>query len=883
MKSPLLALASCFALGIVLARPAHPTLAYSVPAAEILLASASACLLVGLLLLRRGWQRASGLTALAGFLAAGALASQLFEFRFAPEHVRYLAESGADLADPVRLEGTLASAPLRAASSLQFDLEARRVESRGRVYAASGKIRLWLQLTEDPEALSRADSLRLQSGDSIRTLARLRRPRAYRNPGAFDFRRREESIEDLYWMGNIRSPLLIEKLPREGPRTFSSVVRKIRLRLLEGIDRMYPPWSAEAPNGAVLKAVLVGERSALDAETIENFRKTGLYHLLVIAGLHVGLLAMLAEMFLRRLGLRESWRCVALLALLGTYGLIVEQRAPTLRATLMIAVYLLARFLYREHAPLNAVGLAGLVLLLHRPAWLFESGFELSFSAALLIAALAVPILERTTEPYRHALVEIDDNDRDTVLLPQQAQFRLDVRSLIATFKARWPFFNRRPALASRAVTVPVRFGVWAANAVLFSAILQLGLVLPMAATFHRVSFAGAGLNALAIPVMVLLLALAMPTVLVAASVPQLASWPAKAVALVLKGLFALTDLPGLPHWLSYRVADPPPWVAWGFVISVFITALALGRNSRVFWGAFAAFGVFVALVSLRPFAAQLGSGALEVTALDCGELEALLIVLPHRTTLLVTGGASRPRVPYRAALERSRWSPGEDVVSPYLWWRGIDGIDLLVLTRSPGSRQSVVPAVVRNFRIGEIWHGGKALDSFDPALLEELTRRRIPLREVAAGDRRAWGATSISVLWPPSRATDTPPRAGDQPLTVTVSSGELSVLVAGGFGAGGEPDLDRLDVPLASQVLEVARSRARPALSPEFLRRVSPRVAVVSGEGDDEPDWPAPDAPGLLRAPRTQVFRTAVDGAVTVEMRAGSLAVHTYRASMVD
>ena len=73
---------------------------------------------------------------------------------------------------------------------------------------------------------------------------------------------------------------------------------------------------------------------------------------------------------------------------------LVEQRAPTLRATLMISLYLLARVLYRDHSTLNTIGLAALVLLLCRPAWLFESGFQLSFSAALLIAGLAAPILE---------------------------------------------------------------------------------------------------------------------------------------------------------------------------------------------------------------------------------------------------------------------------------------------------------------------------------------------------------------------------------------------------------------------------------------------------------------------------------------------------------
>ena len=56
---------------------------------------------------------------------------------------------------------------------------------------------------------------------------------------------------------------------------------------------------AQGRYGAVLKAVLWGDRTALDSATIDDFRKTGLYHLLVIAGLHVGLLTLLVEFLLR--------------------------------------------------------------------------------------------------------------------------------------------------------------------------------------------------------------------------------------------------------------------------------------------------------------------------------------------------------------------------------------------------------------------------------------------------------------------------------------------------------------------------------------------------------------------------------------------------------
>ena len=275
------------------------------------------------------------------------------------------------------------------------------------------------------------------------------------------------------------------------------------------------------------------------------------------------------------------------LGFLVVYAFLVEQRAPTLRATLMIALYLLARILDRGHSPLNSIGGVALILLYLRPAWLFESGFQLSFAAALLIVGVAVPILERTTEPYRRALRRLDDVLLDDYFSPRIAQARLDLRALHHSIAPPVGFFERFPALARNIVVAPLKLLVWVVNIVIFSAVLQLGLLLPMVETFHRVTFAGVGLNALAIPVMTLLLALALPINLLSVVSPAMAAWPAKVLSLVMALLFDMTHLPGLAAWLSYRMPAPPQWVAWGFCAAFVFAGLALRfarRGGRRRW-----------------------------------------------------------------------------------------------------------------------------------------------------------------------------------------------------------------------------------------------------------------------------------------------------------
>jgi len=879
MKSPLLVLATCFALGIVVAQPGRAWC----PGVPFLLASAGGCLLVALIALRAGWQRIPLLLALAGFVAAGAAAGRLFEVRFPPSHVSRLAELGVDLADPVRLEGRLVSTPLRTSYGLQFDVEVNRLESRGQARPLTGKVRLRLQTTDDPEMLTAADALRLQYGDGIRALVQLRRTRIYQNPGSFDFRRWMETIEDLYWVGTIKNPLLVEKLPGAGAPGLSLLLQKTRQRLLQGIDLLYPPWSADGRNGAVIKAVLLGEISSIDSETIENFRKTGLYHQLVVSGLQVGLLALLAGLFLRLLPLSELWRSALVLAFLLGYVLLLEQRAPTLRATVMIFVYLLARFFYREQAALNAIGLAALILLLHRPPWLFESGFELSFAAVLLIAGLAVPALEHTTEPYRRALQQLGNVERDIIFAPRLAQFRLDVRATIARIGKRVSLLGRRPAVAAATATWPLKILLWTINMLLFSAIIQLGLLLPMAETFHRVTFAGIGLNALATPLVTLLLGIALPTVLLAATLPVLAVLPAKALAVVTGALLMLTDLPGLPSWLSYRVPEPPAWVSWGFALALVSAAWALGRRQRTFWAALAAACIFGTLISLHPFAPRVPRGVLEVTALDCGGGDAIFLVLPDRTTMLVDAGGSRWRGGREGAFRGRRWDPGEDIVSPYLWSRGVKKIDVVALSHAHDDHLGGLTAVVKNFRIGEFWHGPNPPIPAYQALLEQVRLRGIPIRRVAAGDLIPRGATSIGVLWPPPAWPTSNLPSNDDSVVMRISHAEATVLLPGDISSRVEQALARSLIPLESKLLKVPHHGAKSASSPELLVRVSPRVALVSTESGSSGNLPDPEVLDRLEAVGARVFRTDLHGAITVAMKGSSLSIRTYRTSWGD
>ncbi|HLW79318.1 MAG TPA: hypothetical protein VKU44_06930, partial [Terriglobia bacterium] len=357
---------------------------------------------------------------------------------------------------------------------------------------------------------------------------------------------------------------------------------------------------------------------------------------------------------------------------------------------------------------------------------------------------------------------------------------------------------------------------------------------------------------------------------------PAAATWPGRLLAGLMDGLFRLTDLPHLPHWLSYRVASPPDWVAWGVALSLAAAAVWLGRRPWIFRLSLAAAGMFTALIALHPFAPRLAKGTLEVTALDCGAGEATWVVLPDRTTILIGAGGSPTGFP-PSALARRRWDPGEDIVSAYLWSRGVKKVDVLVAPSTAGNALAGFQAIMANFQVGEFWYASipptapgrsaarratmppPALD----ALVAGAVERSIPVRALAAGSEMALGRSSVRAL-------------GADALRI--SSGGASVVVAGEIENQTESSLkDLSETPLASQVLEVARRVPASSPSPEFLSRVAPKVAVVVADRENPHTLPTVEMLDHLKAIGARLARTDRDGAVTVEIGASSVEVHGF------
>lgn len=163
----------------------------------------------------------------------------------------------------------------------------------------------------------------------------------------------------------------------------------IALNLRHAMTQLLEEKLPSGLEAELLSALLLGYRGGLPDGLKEQFRRSGCMHILAISGLHVGILYFLPFMMIRRIRRPRFLRAglsALLLLLLWAYALLAGMSPSVSRAAGMCTIYGLASLAKRRVTMVQVMSLAALIMLLVRPAMIFEAGFQLSFMALAGIA-----------------------------------------------------------------------------------------------------------------------------------------------------------------------------------------------------------------------------------------------------------------------------------------------------------------------------------------------------------------------------------------------------------------------------------------------------------------------------------------------------------------
>jgi len=493
---------------------------------------------------------------------------------------------------------------------------------------------------------------------------------------------------------------------------------------------------------------------------------------------------------------------------------------------------------------MNLLAAVAIVYLLIDPGAMFDASFQLSFLCVAAIGALAAPIIEMTSGGLAFGTRSLPNTAVDPHLDPRVAQFRVELR-LIAETVSMW--LHLPISWTAAVVAFISRLILFAFGMALVSTVIQIGLALPMVEYFHRVSFSGLTANLLIVPLLNAVVPLGFIAILtgsrsVAAFAGLLLRWSAK-----LADWHASIE----PNW---RVPDPPVWLALGFVIAL-ITMAVLARQRVWRWPALAIVVGSFALLLSHPWSPLVEPGILELTAIGVGQGDSLLVVFPEGKTMVVDGGGV---LQFGRMRRRSNLDTGEDVVSPYLWNRRMARIDVLVATHAHEDYSGGIAALIENFHPRELWTGASPL----PRVVERAARFHVPVIEKRAAPPVQFSGATIEVVSPPSDYAPRSPGNNDS-LAFRISYGSRSFLLTGDMEKPMEAIL--LGQPFHSDVLKVGHHGSKTSTTQPFLDLVSPSVAIISAGFENSFGHPHRDVLGRLNVRHTAIFRTDLNGLVTV------------------
>lgn len=683
-------------------------------------------------------------------------------------------------------------------------------------------------------------------GQRVEIEARVRTPRNFQNPGAFDYVQ-YLARRGVFWTATMapKSPAP-RVLPGRCGSRFWSLIFELREAALARIGNLFPN---DSYTSGMMQAILLGENSHMEDIWTRDFRKTGTIHALVISGTHVAVLAMILLFVLRWCGISELPALAATASTAWLYALVSGFSAPVVRAAGGYSLYLLARFFFRRGRSMNLLAAVAIVFLLCDPSELGEASFQLSFLAAAALGALAIPLLETSAGPYRSGMRGIAQLERDPHLEPKVTQCRIEIRLAAEALSALTPLSCMRANTTAKLIALTARAVLLAAELVLISAAMQVGLALPMAQYFHRVSISGLSANVLIVPLLELTVPIGFGAIFTGwHTLAELSAWLLK-----LASRIAAWHAHMEPSW---RLADPPWWLFACLVAA--LTLFAIAVRYRV-WRVPALIPV-AALFSLliwQPWPPATIPNTLELTVIDVGQGESLLVVFPEGATMLIDGGGV---LRYGRKRAQARLDTGEDVVSPYLWSRGIRHLDIVAVTHAHEDHTGGIAALLDNFRPNQVWLGTNPAQP----LLRHAAELGIPVAEQRKGVPFQYSGATVEILSPSSDPVIRAPGNNDS-LVLRISYKKRSFLLTGDIEGRVEDVLDSNGQLAHADVLKVGHHGSRTSTSPEFLEAVSPSIAVVSSGYQNPFGHPHRDVLERLSARGVATLRTDRDGLVSV------------------
>lgn len=410
------------------------------------------------------------------------------------------------------------------------------------------------------------------------------------------------------------------------------------------------------------------------------------------------------------------------------------------------------------------------------------------------------------------------------------------------------------------------------ASTIALTAAAQIGVLPLLASTFQQLSMVGFVGSVIGSPIVSLLVPVGVGTGLLYNVSTTLGGWAGTVTTVLVSALVAVTRwLASLP-WAFVDVPPPPPtfmagwWLLWWAVLRTTMS----GRRRRQT----ALVAVALMTVSLwLPLLRAMSPAELTLVMMDVGQGDAILIHTPEGVTALVDGGGN-----IFSAIETAS-NPGLSVILPYLRYKGIGAVDVVINTHPHEDHLQGLLPVIAERPIALTVDSGQAGEGSSWSEYLRLIDERSIVRWIARPGYviRLGEDTIVEVLHPSTLMSGTRSDLNNNSVVLRVVYGGTAALLTGDIEVEAQQDLISRGVTLRADVLKVPHHGSRLALMSAFYEAVGADTAVIT-VGRNNYGHPSAEVIAALEAAGAQVYRTDVDGAVKLTSDGTRWTVRTVR-----
>lgn len=682
------------------------------------------------------------------------------------------------------------------------------------------------------------DASSFEIGNRISLEGKLQKLSCGTNPGQFN--------EKLYYKSNgIDYKLFAKKITLldDTKDFYQCQLQKIRSAMKRNLEKYLP-----ASDFGMMSAMTLGLKSELPQDTKELFQKSGAAHILAISGLHITCIAMLLYNLFKKCYIPNETAVPLAIFIIFSYGFMTDFSVSTNRAVVMLTILFGSILFGRTYDFITAICLSGSIILLQNPYQLCNSGFLLSFGAVSGIA-FVFPVLRQIFLPDVQQLKVVEKKSKQTDI--RLLYWNKEIKQTL--LDAKWMKFARR--------CMRTFF-----ESILLSISIQLFTIPVLLFFYYDLPIYSIFLNLLILPCMSILLYLG----LVLASIGGFLSLPSYFVAGTIHAILVFYEkLCELCLSLPYSILTlgQPSCIQICIYYGVLVLFLFVYWKWDKKWIPI----LFIPFVILF---CPSGKPKLEITMLDVGQGDGILIEKSGDSTYFIDGGSTSVK-----DLEKYR-------LTPVLKSKRITTIDYAIITHLDKDHISGITALLEKSKEpGAIAIEHLVLpdtnlrDKAFETMVSLAKQQQVPVIYLSAGNRIEDGDLQFECLHPAKEFVTS--ERNDYSTVLQLQYYDFSMLLTGDVANEGEESVWGNAALRHCEVYKAAHHGSKYTNSEELLQKVSPSFAIISAGRDNDYGHPHDEVLQRLSEHDCPYFCTIDQGAITIETDGAHYSIEGYKGTL--